>query len=214
MLRYIVTIIVLYTSVLPSSFSIARVKYNGGGDWYSDPTSIKNLLNYFEKSTGISCENDEKVTEISEEEIFNYPYLYLTGHGKVELNDNELKILRKHLLNGGFLHADDNYGMDNSFREVVKKLFPKKELVKVPFSHPIYNIKYKFPNGVPKIHKHDGKPPVGYGIFHNERLILFYSYESDLGDGWEDIEVHNNPQPLREKALKMGTNLILYFLNS
>lgn len=210
----ILFIILLVTNLFSADFSIARIKYRGGGDWYSDPTSIKNLLSFVERRCGVSTKTDEVITEIRSESLFKYPYLYLTGHGKVEFSDDEASLLRKHLISGGFLHADDNYGMDKSFRKEIKRIFPDKELIPVPFDHPIYNIKYKFSSGIPKIHKHDDKNPEGLGIFHNGRLILFYSYESDLGDGWEDSEVHNNPEPLREKALKMGANLVLYYLNS
>jgi len=195
-------------------FFISRLKYSGGGDWYSNPTSINNLLDFVERKTGIDCADLEKTTSISDGTLFNSPYLYLTGHGKITITDDEAKTLRSHLLNGGFLHADDNYGLDKSFRTFVKKVFPDKELKVVPFSHPVYNIKYKMTKGLPKIHKHDDKPPVGYGIFHNSRLVLFYSFESDLGDGWEDKEVHNDPEEKRLEALKMGTNLVLYYLSS
>lgn len=202
------------TATIQAEFNIARLKYDGGGDWYGNPTSINNLLKFLKKNTNIKCAKLESTTEIDASKIFSYPYLYLTGHGKILLTDNQLLVLRKHLLNGGFLHADDNYGLDQSFRVMVKKLFPDKELKPVPFDHPIYNIKYKFPAGLPKIHKHDGKAPQGLGIFHEGRLILFYSYESDLGDGWEDQEVHNDAPEIRQKALEMGTNLVLYYLNS
>lgn len=204
----------LITQTIYAEFTIARVKYDGGGDWYGNPTSINNLLTFIKKNTNIKCTKLESTTEIDGSKIFSYPYLYLNGHGKILLTENQLSVLRKHLLNGGFLHADDNYGLDQSFRAMVKKLFPDKELKPIPFDHPIYNIKYKFPAGLPKIHKHDDKRPEGLGIFHEGRLILFYSYESDLGDGWEDSEVHNDPPEIRQKALEMGTNLILYYLNS
>jgi len=194
-------------------FFIGRLKYDGGGDWYSNPSSINNLLQFIEKETGIDCAQMEQVVSINEN-LNSFPYLYLNGHGTIDLNDNETELLRKHLLKGGFLHADDNFGLNESFRKLVKKLFPDKEFVTVPFDHQIYNIKYKFPNGLPKIHEHDGKNPEGLGIFHNGRLILFYSYESDLGDGWEDREVHKDPQEKRLQALRMGCNIVLYYLES
>lgn len=198
--------------VQAQDFFVGRLKYGGGGDWYSNPSSINNLMKFIEQNTGIDCAEMDKTVELTEN-IDSFPYLYLTGHGTIDLNDEEVLILRKHLLNGGFLHADDNYGLDASFRKLVKKLFPDKKLMKVPFDHPIYSIKYKFKNGLPKIHEHDNKNPEGLGIFHNGKLILFYSYESDLGDGWEDQEVHNDPQQKRLQALKMGCNLALYYLS-
>lgn len=210
-LLYIFTL-VISTALFSQDFFVGRLKYSGGGDWYSNPTSINNLMKFIEKNADIDCANLEN-TAVTTENINSFPYLYLTGHGTIDMNEEEIKIIRKHLLNGGFLHADDNYGLDVSFRKLVKKIFPDKELVKVPFDHPIYNIKYKFPRGLPKIHRHDDKNPEGLGIFHNGRLILFYSYESDLGDGWEDIEVHNDPQEKRLQALKMGCNLVLYYLS-
>ena len=203
----------LASSMLGSDFYIGRLKYDGGGDWYSNPSSINNLLQFVTRETGIDCAKLEGSAVISEN-LDSFPYLYLTGHGTIDLSDGEAEILRKHLLQGGFLHADDNYGLDKSFRKLVKKLFPDKELVKVPFDHQIYNIRYKFPNGLPKIHEHDSKNPEGLGIFHEGRLILFYSYESDLGDGWEDREVHNDPEEKRLQALKMGCNLVLYYMDS
>ncbi len=207
-------LVVQLNSLFSSEFFITRLKYEGGGDWYSNPTSINNLLEFISKNTDIKCSKFEKVTEIINGNIFNHPYLYLTGHGNIDFKDNEIPILRKHLLNGGFLHADDNYGLDKSFRAAIKKIFPDKELITVPFDHPIYSSIYKFPNGLPKIHKHDGKPPEGLGIFHEGRLILFYSYESDLGDGWEDFEVHQDSEIKRKRALRMGTNLVYYYLSN
>lgn len=199
--------------IFGKDFQIGRLKYDGGGDWYSNPSSINNLLQFITKETGIDCAQMEKVVSINDN-LNSCPYLYLTGHGTIEMSDQDIEMLRKHILKGGFLHADDNYGLNESFRKLVKKIFPDKEFVKVPFDHPIYNIKYKFPNGLPKIHEHDGKSPEGMGIFNNGRLILFYSYESDLGDGWEDKEVHNDPEEKRSQALKMGCNLALYYLES
>ncbi|MBN1969956.1 MAG: DUF4159 domain-containing protein [Candidatus Delongbacteria bacterium] len=196
-----------------SDFTIARLKYDGG-DWYSDPTSLTNLLKFTNQNSDLKCSDREVVCDVTEDEVFNYPYLYMTGHGDIKLNKNQIKAIRKHLLNGGFLHADDNYGMDKPFRALVKKIFPDMELTTVPFDHPIYNILFDFPKGLPKIHEHDNKKPEGLGIFHNGRLVLFYSYECDLGDGWEDKEVHNDSDKKRIAALKMGANLIYYFINS
>ncbi len=209
----ILLLLCLFFSLLGEDFYITRLKYSGGGDWYSNQTSINNLMEFVSKNTPVKCSKYEQTSSITDGNIFNHPYLYATGHGEIDFFPDEIKILRKHLLNGGFLHIDDNYGMDKSLRKNIKKLFPNKKLVPVPFNHPIYNIKYKFPKGLPKIHKHDNKPPQGLGIFHEGRLILFYSYESDLGDGWEDQEVHNDSEEKRLAALKMGCNLVLYYLS-
>jgi hypothetical protein len=213
-MRYsIFSIFVMSAALFCQDFFIGRLKYDGGGDWYSNPSSINNLLSFVAEKTGIDCAKMEQVVSIGEN-LSSCPYLYLTGHGTITMSDVEAESLRKHLLKGGFLHADDNYGINESFRKLIKKLFPEYELVAVPFDHPIYNIRYKFPNGLPKIHEHEGKPPEGLGIFHNGRLIVFYSYECDLGDGWEDKEVHNNPESKRQEALKIGCNLVEYYLSS
>lgn len=189
--------------------TVARVKYGGGGDWYSDPSSLPNLLAEFQRRTGIETASAEKVIKLSSPELYKYPFLYMTGHGNVELTAGEIDILREHLLNGGFLYADDNYGMDESFRRMVKKLFPERRLVQVPFSHLIYHSVYDL-KGVPKIHEHDGNPPVGLGIFEGDRIILFYTFESDIGDGLEDPSVHGDPPALREKAMRMAVNVLYY----
>ena len=196
-----------------ADFTIARVKYNGGGDWYSNPTSLPNLLNYTGLQTNISCADEPAVVEIGSREIFNYPYLYLNGHGRISLNDNEAENLREYLLAGGFLHCDDNYGIDKYLRGELKKVFPDEELVDLPFNHPVYHSHFSFPNGPPKIHEHDGQPPQGLGIIKNGRLLVYYTFQSDLGDGWEDAEVHNDPPEIREAALKMGVNLIVHALS-
>jgi len=209
----LLVILIFSLNLLAKDFFIGRLKYDGGGDWYSNPSSVNNLLSFVSRETGVDCAEMEGTAVISEN-LNSFPYLYLTGHGTIDMTSNEAELLRKHLLKGGFLHADDNYGLDKSFRKLIKKIFPDKELVPVPFDHPIYNIKYKFPNGLPKIHEHDGKSPEGLGIFHNGRLVLFYSVESDLGDGWEDREVHNDPEEKRLQALRMGCNLVLYYLES
>lgn len=200
-------------SLSGKDFYIGRLKYDGGGDWYSSPSAVNNLLKFVSDNTGIDCAEMETVVTVNDN-LSSFPYLYLTGHGTIDMTDKEAQTVRSHLIRGGFLHADDNYGLNESFRKVVKKIFPDKELVPVPFSHPIYNINYKFPKGLPKIHEHDGKPPEGLGIFHNGRLVLFYSYEADLGNGWEDAEVHKDSEEKRQLALKMGCNLVLYYLSS
>jgi len=194
------------------NFKIARLKYDGGGDWYCDPSSLPNLLSFANKNAPLNPYLKEKQVAITDENFFSYPYLYMSGHGNIKFSQREILRLRQHLKNGGFLHADDNYGMDESFRREIKKVFPNKALVELPASHDIYHILYDFPNGLPKIHKHDSKPAQGFGIFHQGRLVVFYSYESDLGDGWESPRVHNDPPQKRKNALRMGTNIILYSL--
>ena len=192
--------------------TICRVQYSGGGDWYSDPSSIPNLLRYINLNTNIKVHSEEVKISLKDKNIFNYPYLYMTGHGNVKLSEIEIKNLRSHLLNGGFLHVDDNYGLDTSFRKEIKKVFPNKNLVEIPFNHPIFSSYFIFKNGLPKIHEHDNKPPTAFGLFDKERLILFYTFETDLGDGWEDISVHNVSHQMHQNALKMGTNIIIYYL--
>jgi hypothetical protein len=188
---------------------IARVKYGGGGDWYADPSSIPNWLEEFERRTGIRTQKEEKVVALTDEDLRAYPFLYITGHGTIRLAPEELSALRRHLEAGGFLYADDNYGMDKSFRAMVKQLFPEEQLEPLPGSHPIYHSYYDLP-GLPKIHEHDGKPPQGFGITIDGRLVLYYSYESDIGDGLEDPNVHDNPPNKRELAVKMAVNILMY----
>ncbi len=204
-------------SLLPAAgmqdMQIARLKYAGGGDWYSNPGSIENLMDYIESNTDLSMADKQAVVEPGDPELFHYSYLYMNGHGNVRFSEKDIKRLRYYLENGGFLHADDNYGMDHSFRREMKRIFPDKDWVELPFDHQIYHQKYDFPHGLPKIHEHDNKPSQGLGLFHRGRLVVFYSYESDLGDGWENAEVHKDPTELREAALKMGTNIFLYHLN-
>ena len=197
----------------PGKFTISRIHYNGGGDWYSDPSSIPNLLDYVQKNTLIKVNPKQNVVKIGDDQFHFSNYLYLTGHGNIKLSNNEVAILRNHLLNGGFLHADDNYGLDKSFRKLVLEIFPEKELVELPFSHDLFHCYYDFPLGLPKIHEHDNKPPQALAIFHKEKMILLYTYESDLGDGWEDQKSHNIPEDKRQDALKMGTNIIIYSLS-
>jgi hypothetical protein len=192
-----------------SGVRIARVKYGGGGDWYSDPSSLPNWLAEFQARTGIPTQPEEKVVSLTDENLRAYPFLYMTGHGTVRLTPAELSALRRHLEAGGFLYADDNYGMDASFRAMVRELFPEERLEELPSSHPIYHSFYDLP-GLPKIHKHDGKPPQGLGITIDGRLVLFYSYESDIGDGLEDPSVHGDPPEKRELAAKMAVNILMY----
>ena len=194
------------------NFTISRVHYDGGGDWYCDPSSLSNLLSYFNSSTDIPTQEKELICKIGDELFFKSTYLYLTGHGNIKLSNKETNFLREHLMNGAFMHVDDNYGLDKPFRREIKKVFPDKKLVELPQSHEIFNIYYNFENGLPKIHAHDGKRPQAFGIFHEKRLILLYTYESDLGDGWENPEVHNLSEEKRNEALKMGVNIILFNL--
>ena len=197
-----------------NKFSISRIHYSGGGDWYADPSSLPNLLDFLSKNTDIEVQNEENVVKIGDTNFNENNYYYLTGHGNVKLEQKEKNILRTKLLNGAFLHVDDNYGLDKSFRKLMQEIFPDKDLVEIPPSHEIFNIFYKFPNGLPKIHEHNNQRPQALGLFHEGKLIVLYTYESDLGDGWEDIKVHNIPKYKHEDALKMGANIVIYFLSS
>lgn len=198
--------------IFSQSFSIARIHYGGGGDWYSDPSSLPNLLDYLNKNTPMSAYPEEFRLKLTDDEINHFPYLYMTGHGNIRFSDNEVITLRSILMNGGFLHADDNYGMDDSFRKEIKRVFPNKDFVLLPKTHPIFSSFYKLPNGLPKIHEHDNNTPQALALYENERMIILYTYESDLGDGWEDPSVHQNPWPVREAAFKMGVNIIYFAL--
>ncbi|MBR5778556.1 MAG: DUF4159 domain-containing protein [Bacteroidales bacterium] len=189
---------------------IALLKYNGGGDWYANPTSLTNLIGHCNASLGMNLNNQYAVVDVGSSEIFNYPFIHLTGHGNVVFSNQEAQNLRNYLIGGGFLHIDDNYGLENYIVAQMKKVFPELEFVELPFSHPIYHQKYSFPNGLPKIHEHDNKPPKGYGLIYNGRLVCFFSVECDLGDGWEDQDVHNDSQEKRIKALRMGGNILQY----
>ena len=195
-----------------SRLTIARVKYGGGGDWYNDPSVIPNLLAFLSRETGIEVASDEARVSLTDEKLFAYPILYLTGHGRIRLTDVEVQRLRDYLEHGGFLYADDDYGMDKYFRAEMKKVFPNREFVELPFSHDIYHIHFDFPNGLPKIHEHYGGPPHGYGIFVNGRMVVYYTYNTNISDGWADPEVHKDPPAIREAALKMGTNIVLWAL--
>lgn len=196
-----------------ASFQIALLKYNGGGDWYANiETSLPNLIRFCNQNLYTNIDEEQAVVEVGSEELFNYPFVHMTGHGNVIFNDAEAENLRKYLISGGFLHIDDNYGLDKFIRNEMKKVFPELEFIELPFDHPIYHQTYDFNNGVPKIHEHDKKPAQGFGLIYEGRLVCFYSYESDLGDGWEDQSVHKDSQETREKALRMGANLIQYAL--
>jgi len=190
--------------------TIGRLHYDGGGDWYANPSSLPNLLKAIGERTTLSTAPREVPVRLTDEEVWDIPYLYMTGHGNVRFSDAELVILRRWLAQGGFLHVDDNYGMDESIRRELRRLFPDQALVDVPLDHPVYRLVYSFPRGIPKIHEHDGKPAQGLGLFLEGRLVVFYSYQTDLGDGWEDPEVHKDPAEKREAALRMGVNLFAY----
>jgi hypothetical protein len=190
--------------------TIGRLHYEGGGDWYANPSSLPNLLSAIRSRTSLRVETQEKVVTLTDDELWTVPYIYMTGHGNVRWTDRDLATLRRFLQQGGFLHADDNYGMDASIRRELGRLFPGEPLVEVPLDHPIYHLVYEFPKGLPKIHAHDEKPAQGFGIFLDGRLAVYYSYQSDLGDGWEDAQVHNDPPAKREAALRMGVNLFTY----
>jgi hypothetical protein len=192
--------------------TIAQLQYDGGGDWYANPSGLPNLLRTIRERTGLPVAETPARTRLTDPTLWNYPFLYLTGHGNIRLSEEEVRILRRYLLNGGFLHADDNYGLDESFRREIRRVFPDRELQELPASHPVFRSFYELADGLPKIHHHDGKPPQAFGIFEKGRLVLFYSYESDLGNGWEDPELHNLPAGTREAALRMGVNLFVYAL--
>ncbi len=203
-------ILVLFSCAQSSGVKIALLKYNGGGDWYSDPTALPNLIEYCNNNLNTGIHPEPSTIDIGSPEIFNFPFVHLTGHGNIVLSENEALNLRTYLEAGGFLHVDDNYGLDEYFRREIKKVFPDKELTELPPHHVIFDQKYKFNEGLPKIHEHDNKPPQAFGIFIEDRLVCLYTYESDLGDGWEDESVHNNPPEVREIALKMGANIISF----
>jgi len=189
---------------------IAKVKYNGGGDWYANKTALPNLIEFCNETLNTKIDSKDYIVEVGGQELYQYPYIYLTGHGNVVFSDSEARNLRAYLIGGGFLHIDDNYGLNPFIRLEMKKVFPEKEFVEIPFDHPIYHQKFDFEDGLPKIHEHDGKPAQGLGIIYEGRLVCFYSYESDLGNGWEDPSIHNDPEAVRQKALKMGANIISF----
>jgi hypothetical protein len=193
---------------------IALLKYNGGGDWYANPTSRPNLIKFCNQNISTNLKNKPATVEPGSPDLLSYPFVHMTGHGNVVFNDNEILNLRNYLTSGGFIHIDDNFGMDKYIRKEIKKIFPNNELVEIPSTHKIFQGPFSFPNGIPKIHEHEKQKPQAFGIFIKGRLALVYTFETDLGDGWEDEEVHNNPKEVREKALKMGANLVHYvFVN-
>lgn len=189
---------------------LAILKYKGGGDWYSNPTALPNLISFCNTNINTKLNTKPQTVETGSTDIFQFPFIHMTGHGHVFFSETDAENLRLYLNSGGFLHIDDNYGMEPYITKELKKIFPNKDLVELPTNHPIFNTPFKFPNGLPKIHEHDGKRPQAFGLFNEDRLILLFTFESDLGDGWEDAEVHNDPINVREKALKMGANIIKY----
>lgn len=193
------------------AFTIARVKYDGGGDWYGDPESLPELLSFVRRETLVDVAPREDVVELSSDNLFSYPYIYLTGHGNVRWTTTQALRLRRYLEQGGFLHIDDNYGLDVHIRRELKKVFPELDLIELPFDHPIFHAAFDFPNGLPKVHEHDGKPPQGFALMDEDgRVMVFYTYETDLGDGWEPQSVHEKPEALREASLQMGANILVY----
>lgn len=192
------------------SLRLALLKYNGGGDWYANPTSLTNLAEFCNSALGTELNPDYATVEVGSADLFNYPFLHLTGHGNIVFSPAEAENLRNYLIGGGFLHADDNYGIDPYLRVALKQVFPELTLVELPFEHEIYKQKFKFPNGLPKVHEHDGKAPQGFGLIYEGRLVVFYTFECDLGDGWEDPDVHKDPPDVRQKALQMGANIVSY----
>ncbi|WP_439554434.1 DUF4159 domain-containing protein [Flavobacterium macrobrachii] len=206
----------LFLLISSASFSqeIALLKYNGGGDWYANPTSLPNLIKYSNQTINTKIRTKPATVEPGSPDIFGYPFVHMTGHGNVVFSDSEIINLRNYMLSGGFLHIDDNYGMDEYIRREIKRVFPNNQLVEIPANHAIFQKPNVFSGGIPKIHQHDNKRPQAFGIFEGNRLVLFYTYETDLGDGWEDAEVHNNPKEVREKALKMGANILNYIFNN
>ena len=210
---YFLLIVFFVSATTPTepTVKIALLKYNGGGDWYANlETSLKNLITFCNQNLGTTINTEQAIVEVGSPDLFNYPFLHMTGHGNVVFTQQEVDNLRKYLMGGGFLHISDNYGMDKFIRPQMKKVFPELSFVELPFNHPVYQQKFKFSSGLPKVHEHDDKAPQGFGLIYNGRLVCFYDYECDLGDGWEDIEVHRDSQENRTKALKMGANLIQY----
>lgn len=198
---------------IDSQFRIGRLKYSGGGDWYNDPSAEVNLLKFAKQHAFIDADPTYEFIEISNDNFFSYPLIFMTGHGNIAFSDFEVQRLRTYLENGGFLYADDDYGMDKAFRREIKKVFPDDDLVELPFTYGLYHCFYQFPNGVPKTHEHNNKPPQGFGIIHNGRLVVYYTYESNPSDGWADPDVHKDPPEKREEALRFGTNIIIWSMS-
>jgi hypothetical protein len=209
-MKQIISLIFFSILLQINAQDVAILKYNGGGDWYANPTAIPNLVAFTNKNVKTNISENPQSVAVNSEDIFNFPMLFMTGHGNVFFSDDEATNLKNYLISGGFLHISDNYGLDKFIRRELKKVFPTIEFKEIPSNHPIYNQTFKFPEGIPKIHEHDKKSAQGFGLFFEGRLVVFYDYETDLSDGWEDQIIHNNPKEVREKALKMGSNIIEY----
>ncbi|WP_338357929.1 DUF4159 domain-containing protein [Yeosuana marina] len=210
MQRVLILLIFSFSFLTVSAQEIALLKYKGGGDWYANPTSLPNLVTFCNANINTHIKPNPETVEVGSPDIFQYAFLHMTGHGNVFFSEDEAENLRNYLMSGGFLHIDDNYGMEPYLGKELKKVFPDQELIELPATHPIFSSAYKFPDGLPKIHEHNGKRPQAFGLFYKDRLVLLFTYECDLGDGWEDEAVHNDPSEVREKALKMGANIIKY----
>ncbi|HNP17641.1 MAG TPA: DUF4159 domain-containing protein [Fulvivirga sp.] len=212
-MKYLVLLGLLFIGQIGHSqvhLKLAKLKYDGGGDWYANKTALPNLAKFCNANMGMNFDTDDEVVDVSSPDLFLYPYIYMTGHGNVVFSRSDAQNLRTYLEAGGFLHIDDNYGLDQFIRLEMKKVFPELDFVELPFNHPIYHQQFEFKDGLPKIHEHDGKPAQGFGLIYNGRLVCFYSYESDLGNGWEDQSIYNDPEVKRQQALKMGANIISY----
>ena len=215
-MKTLILIVILILSNIgfsQNSYQLAVLKYKGGGDWYANPSSLKNLANFCNTHLNTNIQSDYAIIEADSPNLFDYPFIHMTGHGNVLFSQSEAENLRNYLTGGGFLHIDDNYGMNKYIRLEIKKIFPDLDFIEIPHNHHIYNNIYNFENGLPKIHEHDNNPPQGLALIYNGRIVCFYSYESDLGDGWEDSNVHNDPAHIRQEALKMGANIIAYAMN-
>ncbi|HRD81419.1 MAG: DUF4159 domain-containing protein [Saprospiraceae bacterium] len=216
MMRYIALLFVFFFLSFapaqrpPGGLKLALLKYNGGGDWYAVVDALQNFAKFCNDNLGTNFDTEYATVDVGSPDIFNHPFLFMTGHGNIVLSDADAENLRTYLMGGGFLFVDDDYGMEPYFKVAAKKLFPDRELVELPFEHPIYRQKYEFKKGLPKIHEHDGKPPRGYGIFHEGRLVLFFGVESNISDGWESREVHRTPEELRQQSLRMGANIVQF----
>ncbi len=210
---FFLLLIINLCALSQNSYELAVLKYQGGGDWYANPTSLKNLAIFCNHTLNMNISEEYDIVEPSSQNLFDYPFVYMTGHGNVLFSESDIRNMRKYLMGGGFLHIDDNYGMDQYIRTEMKKIFPEINFIELPKEHNIYHNIYEFKNGLPKIHEHDNKPAQGLALIYNNKIVCFYSYESDLGDGWENQNVHQNPQYVREKALKMGANILSYVMN-
>lgn len=213
-MKRVFLLMILIGTISMNAQEIALLKYSGGGDWYANPTALPNLIKFCNQTIKTKIKPKNAVVEPGSPDLFSYPFIHMTGHGNVVFNDSEVLNLRSYMTSGGFLHIDDNYGMDEYIRKELKKVFPNNDLMEIPSNHSIFQKPYSFPAGIPKIHEHDGKRPQAFGIFVENRLVLLYTFETDLGDGWEDADVHNDPLEVREKALKMGANIINYIFNN